>query len=35
MGVETDHEEEGKMMCVPEGLETLVANFGRGGSIYK
>jgi hypothetical protein len=33
--VDTDHEEEREVMCIPEGLEALVANFMVGGGVHE
>ena len=30
MGVESEHEEKGEVMGIPERLETLFSNFGMG-----
>ena len=35
MGIKTDHEEESKVMGIPERLETLVANLVVGSGIHE
>jgi hypothetical protein len=35
MCVDTDHEEERKVMCIPESLETLVANLMVCGGVHE
>jgi hypothetical protein len=35
MGVKANHEEESKMMCVPESLETLSTDLVVGGAVHK
>lgn len=34
MCVKTDHEEERKMVCIPEHLKALIANLVMGGSVH-
>jgi hypothetical protein len=34
VGVEAKHEEEGKMMCIPESLETLLPDLSMRGSVH-
>jgi len=33
--VESDHEKECEMVGIPEGLETLIADFMMGGSVHE
>jgi hypothetical protein len=35
MCVDTDHEEEREVMCIPESLEALVANLMVGGGVHE
>lgn len=35
MRVQSNHEEEGKVVCIPEGLEALVANLVLRGAVHE